>query len=186
MERFKLTRDLDRIKVEDTLNGVACEFDEGFFNESQKFYFFGDGQPDVAMLSRCASEMGDWLKANHYDLLFPEDEGEDDWEDEELDAEEEMLLEILSFEEGLEDVYILAKEELKNGATFYLCSLIYAGGKEMNVSFVHYDGQDWIFTPCDWQGFMPIYADDIEKIDWRVNDTDHKGMMFAGLPMLWG
>lgn len=96
----------------------------------------------------------------------------------------EKLFDLLSFETELADVEILRDEELRYDASFIVAKLIYENGDTMIVPFIHYPGNDWIFTPCDWQGKLPMMADEIDTIDWRVNDTDTEALIFDGLPML--
>ena len=55
----------------DTLNLVVCVFKEHAFNEDQKFTTLNDFNPDNIMkLAEIGREMGDWLRANHYNKLF--------------------------------------------------------------------------------------------------------------------
>lgn len=103
------------------------------------------------------------------------------------EAVEDMLFAFVSAYESdsdLETLTILNAEKLSYGGWFYNCRLIYTDGMMMEVPFVHYEGEDWIFTPCDWQGKLPAFASDIDKIDWRVDDTDTEGIIFEGQPML--
>jgi hypothetical protein len=55
----------------DTKNGIECTFKEKYFNESQEFSFAKDTKPDVKQLARAAREIGDWLRENHYEKIFP-------------------------------------------------------------------------------------------------------------------
>lgn len=55
----------------DTENGIVCQFKEGEFNETQKFTILNDvPRPDASMLAKLAAEMSDWLRDNHYELIF--------------------------------------------------------------------------------------------------------------------
>lgn len=90
------------------------------------------------------------------------------------------LISLLSFEADLQDAEIISTTELNNGATLIVARLCYTGG-EMTVPFIHYNGEDWIFTPRDWQ--QPgIDATPVDEIEWRVNDTDIAGIMLNGQP----
>ena len=95
----------------------------------------------------------------------------------------EQLFDLLSFEDGLQAVEIISQEGTKNDCLFIRARLFYGDG-EMTVSFVHYANLDWIFTPCDWQGKQPETIEEIEDIEWRVDDTETEGILFDGLPML--
>lgn len=96
----------------------------------------------------------------------------------------DKLLDLLAFQIDLDTAEIIKEDELTNSATFLVANLTFDNGYTMTVPFVYYPDNDWIFTPCDWQGWLPMSADDIDKIGWRVNDTDTEGVMFDGLPML--
>lgn len=55
----------------DTEHGVVCRFIEGDFNGTQKFTILEDvRREDVGELPRIAREMGEWLAANHYEIVF--------------------------------------------------------------------------------------------------------------------
>lgn len=96
----------------------------------------------------------------------------------------EQLFDLLSFDENIADVEIIQDEAIKYNATFVEANLILENGDTMVVPFVYYEGNDWIFTPCDWQGRLPKSAEEIDSINWRVNDTDTEAIMYDGLPML--
>lgn len=50
----------------DTKNGIVCIFKEHLYYDTQDFTFIDTiPNPDVR-----AIEMGDWLRANHYDKIF--------------------------------------------------------------------------------------------------------------------
>lgn len=93
------------------------------------------------------------------------------------------LFDLLSFETELKQVQIVSQTELKNDATFIIADLGY-DGETMRVPFIHYAGNNWLFTPWDWQGWLPSDPSEIEKIDWMVNDTGIEALMFDGLPCL--
>lgn len=94
------------------------------------------------------------------------------------------LFDLLSFESGLNAVSIISQTELKDNATFIVATLEYAG-QTLTVPFIHYSGEDFIFTPSDWQGYTPKSPDDIEDVEWRVNDTSHTAIMLGGLPRIF-
>lgn len=101
----------------------------------------------------------------------------------------DQLLDLLSFEENLQSVTINSEKELNDNATFIVATLHFNDGldvaeTEMTVPFVHYAGQDWIFTPWDWQGWLPETPEDVDRIEWCVDDSDVQALMFNGLPML--
>lgn len=90
------------------------------------------------------------------------------------------LINLLSFDADLQDAEIISTKELDNGAMLIIARLYYPNG-EMTVPFIHYDGEDWIFTPHDWQ--QPgINATPVAEIEWRINDTDTAGIMLNGQP----
>ncbi|MDE5886441.1 MAG: helix-turn-helix domain-containing protein [Muribaculaceae bacterium] len=102
------------------------------------------------------------------------------------EAAEGMLYMIVSsFEGDLEEIMILHDERLDYGGWFFNCRLFYNDGIKMDIPFVYYDGNEWLFTPCDWQsGNLPTEAKNIDNIDWRVDDTETEGIIFEGQPML--
>jgi len=55
----------------DNENSIACTFKDGEFNETQESVHFGVERPDVMAMARYMREMGDWLRENHYDKIFP-------------------------------------------------------------------------------------------------------------------
>lgn len=55
----------------DVDNGIVCQFKEGEFNETQKFTILNDiPRPDAGELAKLAAEMTDWLRDNHYEIIF--------------------------------------------------------------------------------------------------------------------
>lgn len=90
---------------------------------------------------------------------------------------------MLDFEPGIASAKI-KHQEIVNGAEFILTELTLEDGSTMDVAFVHHPGADWLFTPWDWQGIQPQSAEDIGIIDWRVNATHQKGIIFGGIPRL--
>lgn len=55
----------------------------------------------------------------------------------------------------------------------------------MTVPFVWYVGEEWLFTPWDWQSYPSNEPEDIESIKWRVNDTNKAGIILNGLPRIF-
>ena len=93
------------------------------------------------------------------------------------------LRDLLDFEEPLKSVEIISEYDCADTATFIVARLQYPD-ETLTVPFVHYAGQDWLFTPCDWQSWVPTAPEDIDKIIWRVDDTETEGIMLNGLPRL--
>lgn len=96
------------------------------------------------------------------------------------------LRDLLSFQEGLTSVEVLSCTPLADDATLIIARLAFAEDDALTVSLIHYDGEGWLFTPADWQGWQPSTAEEVGEITWRVNDTDCEGTMIDGLPRLIG
>ena len=75
-ERFTLTSDKDLMwTVKDNESGIAIEFREGLFNESQEVKLPTDFVPaDEPGMERIMREIGDWMAANHVEVALS------DWE----------------------------------------------------------------------------------------------------------
>lgn len=95
------------------------------------------------------------------------------------------LLTLLSFEKDLESVNIISQSEIEEDASHIVAELNYADGTIYKLPFIWYQGKEWIFTPYDWQSYPSILLDDIESIQWRVNNTEDEGIMINGLPRLF-
>lgn len=55
----------------DTEENVTCEFEEGKFNETQKFTPINDTKDyDISKLPEIVRLMSDWLAENHYEIIF--------------------------------------------------------------------------------------------------------------------
>lgn len=55
----------------DTENQIVCQFDEGKFNETQKFTpLREDFEYDNKALPRIVREMSEWLRQHHYEIIF--------------------------------------------------------------------------------------------------------------------
>lgn len=74
MERFvlqKSEKQKDGYVCTDTENGLVCQFTSHKFNDTQKFTFLEDiEQPAPLAIARTLREMSDWLRDNHYDIIF--------------------------------------------------------------------------------------------------------------------
>ena len=101
------------------------------------------------------------------------------------DIKQNVLMILLSFENELVTVNYIKIEDIDNGAYFIVAELIYPN-HTMRIPLVYYLGENWIFTPCDWQqGNLPTTQSEIPIIEWRVNNTDKEGINFNGVPMLF-
>lgn len=71
-ERFGLTSGKDLMwTVTDNENGIAIEFREGLFNETQEVKLPADFAPgDVMKLARIMREIGDWMVENHVEVAL--------------------------------------------------------------------------------------------------------------------
>lgn len=89
----------------------------------------------------------------------------------------------LSFEPDLNTVEIIDCIEVEPEVYFIRAKLVYPD-QEMIVDFVYYESDDILFTPWDWQGDMPELPEDIENIEWRVDNSTILGINLNGLPRL--
>ena len=56
----------------DTENGIVCQFENGKFNDTQKFTILEDIEnPDANQLAKAVNEMAMWLRENHYKKTMP-------------------------------------------------------------------------------------------------------------------
>lgn len=71
-ERFELTSGKDLMwTVTDNESGIAIEFREGLFNETQEVKLPADFAPgDVMKLARIMREIGDWMAENHVEVAL--------------------------------------------------------------------------------------------------------------------
>lgn len=71
-ERFELTSGKDLMwTVTDNESGIAIEFREGFFNESQEVKVLVDFVPfDAPEMARIMREIGDWMAENHVEVAL--------------------------------------------------------------------------------------------------------------------
>ena len=55
----------------DTVKKIVCTFENHKFNESQHFVTLDEFNPsEFQELARFCREMGDWLRENHYNIIF--------------------------------------------------------------------------------------------------------------------
>lgn len=182
MERYKISfsqENPDLVTVEDSQTSLHLEFIRGAFHSTQEWFFLCTNAPDASEAARATQEMGEWLVRNHPDLVA-DDEG---YIDDEEDEETAMIEDIFdSFDDDYISLNIEEARTLKHDATLYILDIDYPDEK-MRIPVIHYEGQNWVFTPWDWQS-LPTDLTDIEAIDWRLNNTEEEGIMFDGLPML--
>lgn len=95
----------------------------------------------------------------------------------------ELLKIRLSFEPDLNTVEIIDCIEVEP-ETFFIRAKLGYPDQEMIVAFVFYESEDILFTPWDWRGDMPESPEDIENIEWRVDNSTIQGINFNGLPRL--
>jgi hypothetical protein len=72
----------------------------------------------------------------------------------------------------------------KEEAHFVVADINYDGEQTMRVPFVIY-GDSEVFMPYDWQGALPVNAEDIENVDWVTYPNRHHAIMRGGLPRLF-
>lgn len=89
----------------------------------------------------------------------------------------------MSFDEGLESIDIVSSTPIPNDGEF-ISAILHYDDHDHNLVIIHYEGQDWVFTPKDWQSWLPETVEEIADIEWRVNDTDQMAIMFNGYPAL--
>ena len=77
MERFVISEIKERQGwwiCEDNLYGISCEFENGRFNETQKFLIQGgdsfETKEEALITSTLLREMGDWLCQNHKEKVL--------------------------------------------------------------------------------------------------------------------
>lgn len=179
MERYNIsfsTEDPDRVTVEDSQTSLHLEFVREAFSTTQEWFFLCTDAPDALEAARATQEMGEWLANNHPELLM-DDENDDESE------ETTMIEDILdTFDNDYISLHIEDAIPLKDSATLYIVNIEYID-ETIRVPFIHFQSEDWLFTPRDWQS-LPDDLTDIESIRWRVNDTGTEGIFFDGLPRL--
>lgn len=97
------------------------------------------------------------------------------------------LLSRLSFDEAISGAKILKEEHPESGVTFVVAEVQTDALGAMIIPFIIPDNEDWIFTPWDWQdGLLTanFTLDDVQDIEWRVNNTNQIGYVINGLPRL--
>ncbi|MCI1681458.1 MAG: hypothetical protein LKI39_02755 [Bacteroides sp.] len=56
----------------DTENNLVCVFENGKFNDTQKFSFLEEiNHLNATKIARIVNEMAEWLRANHYKKVMP-------------------------------------------------------------------------------------------------------------------
>lgn len=96
----------------------------------------------------------------------------------------ERLLDLLSFEESVKSVEIKNQQELHDNATFIVADLDCGKYGIFTIPVIHYEGEDWVFTPNDWQSWVPTTPEEIDSIDWYANALGKEGINLNGLPTL--
>lgn len=60
----------------DTETEIVCRFKEGEFNETQKVTLINDDSDyDLMKLPRIMADMAEWLRENHYEIIFSSPQG---------------------------------------------------------------------------------------------------------------
>lgn len=72
---------------------------------------------------------------------------------------------------------------LHDGATYYYVSIQLDDDGTMDIPVIHYEGEDWVFTPWDWQSCFAGDASDVETVRWRAGEQE--AIMMDGLPRLF-
>lgn len=97
----------------------------------------------------------------------------------------EELYGLLDFIGNLDTVEILSETEFPEDHGIYIVAKLTTDeGDVFTLPFVHYDGEDWIFMPRDWDSELSFDPESAEDIDWIVNDTKTEGIVLNGLPRL--
>lgn len=94
------------------------------------------------------------------------------------------LSELISFDKNILFAEILSQNEVEEHAVHVVAKLTLENGDSMIIPFVWYEGENWIFTPWDWQSSPSTSVEDIDSITWRVNDSEREGVIINGLPRL--
>ncbi len=98
------------------------------------------------------------------------------------------ILNALNEVEGLKSAEITRQTELNDGASFTIVDLAIDdkyGERTITIPVIHYEGEDFIFTPWDWQSWWPETPDEIDQVTWRVNATGQEAVMMNGLPRIF-
>ena len=69
-DRFELIWIAHRCSVLDKELNIRCIWEKGKFNDTQEFITAEDLNCSAQELAKAMRELGDWLRENHYDLLF--------------------------------------------------------------------------------------------------------------------
>ena len=74
MDRFDLQNSNQQpgwLVCTDSENLIVCRFEAHKFNETQQVTMLEDAPaPDVMAIARAMRKMADWLRENHYELIF--------------------------------------------------------------------------------------------------------------------
>lgn len=150
-------------KVE--VNGIECQC-----GETEGMYILDDDYNVIKKIAICNS-----CWCNHTSAERIEAEGTLD--------EDELLGILTGFEKDLYDVEIIQMWDINDDADFILAKLEYEDD-DYTVPIIHIRGKEWVFTPRDWQGYMPTNPDEIEEVQWRVNNTETEGIIIDGMPRI--
>lgn len=146
-------------------NGIECQC-----GETEGMYVYDDDNNIVEKIAICNS-----CWCNHASTERIEAEGT---------LEEDELLGILTgFEKDLYDLQIIQMWDINDDADFILAKLEYEDD-DIIVPLIHIRGEEWVFTPWDWQGYIPKSPDEIEQTEWRVNNTETECVMIDGMPRI--
>lgn len=86
-------------------------------------------------------------------------------------------------DEYVNKVNVLSINNLEDNAYFIRVELHFAKDcDEMTIPVIYYDDAEWVFTPVDWQGWLPVEPEDIDRIEWMINTTGTKALNLNGLP----
>lgn len=66
----KHTEKADYWVCTDLHNLLVCEFREHHYNDDQKFTLLEDTTMTASEIALMAAKMGDWLRDNHYNIVF--------------------------------------------------------------------------------------------------------------------
>lgn len=99
---------------------------------------------------------------------------------------EELLKLVQVCDNLVESVEILKEYPLEDSATMYLAK-VSCSDSYLEIPVIHYAGEDWVFSPHDWQeGWLSeCTPEDIWDVDWiaRMPDgTERYAVMLNGLP----
>lgn len=85
----------------------------------------------------------------------------------------------------MQDVEINKMENLEDEKMIVVWFDAIYEDETMPLVFIVPTNEDYVITPWDWQGYMPENLDEIEEIDWRINTSGRRAIMFCGLPRIF-